>query len=194
MHTRILALTLASLSLASQTLAWGCIGQDCAEAANQISFTAPDVTLDKASKVAASTWDGPGSGGWQWSSCGSGDEIVDVESITVSPDPPVPGRNLTVRAKGSIKDNVSDGTFADVVVKLGLIRLLARRFDVCEEARANNADLQCPLSPGSYELEHTVALPREIPPGKFNVQITGKNQDDSDLLCLNLAIQFGFRR
>lgn len=65
---------------------------------------------------------------------------------------------------------------------------------MCEEARANNAELQCPLSPGAYELEQTVALPREIPPGKFNVLVTGANQDGSNLLCLNLAITFGFRR
>lgn len=94
----------------------------------------------------------------------------------------------------SSSNDTQDGTFADVVVKLGLIRLLARRFDVCEQARANNADIQCPISAGEYELEQTVALPREIPPGKFNVHVTGENQDGSNLLCLDLSIQFGFRR
>ncbi|CBQ69689.1 related to phosphatidylglycerol/phosphatidylinositol transfer protein [Sporisorium reilianum SRZ2] len=193
MHARFIAVTLASLSFASQAMAWGCIGQDCNSAANQISFSAPEPASynDKAKSL---TLDPAPGQGWQWASCGTGDEIVDVESIVVSPDPPVPGQNLTVRAKGTIKDEVSDGTFADVIVKLGYIRLLARRFDVCEEARQNNADLQCPLSAGEYELEHTVALPREIPPGKFNVHITGENQDGSNLLCLDLSIQFGFRR
>ncbi|GAK66636.1 phosphatidylglycerol/phosphatidylinositol transfer protein [Moesziomyces antarcticus] len=189
MQSRFIALTLASLTLASQALAWGCIGQDCNDAANQIAFSVPQP--EQAHK---SAWDPTPGGGWQWSSCGTGDEVVSVDSIVVSPDPPVPGQNLTVRAKGTIKDEVSDGTFADVVVKLGLIRLLARRFDVCEEARANNADLQCPLSAGDYELEQTVALPREIPPGKFNVHVTGENQDGSNLVCLDLSIQFGFRR
>lgn len=28
---------------------------------------------------------------------------------------------------------LQDGTYADVVVKLGLIKLLTKRFDVCEE-------------------------------------------------------------
>ncbi|KAJ1035989.1 hypothetical protein NDA13_000644 [Ustilago tritici] len=191
MHARLVAVTLASLSFASQALAWGCIGQDCNQAANQIAFSVPEPAVKDGKSL---TW-GPTPGqGWQWVSCGTGDEIVDVESIVVSPDPPVPGQNLTVRAKGTVKDEVSDGTFADVVVKLGLIRLLARRFDVCEEARTNNADLQCPISAGDYELEQTVALPREIPPGKFNVHLTGENQDGSNLLCLDLSIQFGFRR
>lgn len=103
MRTQFLALTLASLSLASQAMAWGCIGQDCTEAANQIAFSAPDA----ASAVGQShVLDGPG-GGWQWANCGTGEEVVSVESIVVSPDPPVPGQNLTVRAKGTIKDEVS---------------------------------------------------------------------------------------
>lgn len=53
-----------------------------------------------------------------------------------------------------------------MVVKLGLIKLLTRRFDVCEEAKKNDAQVQCPVAPGPYEIEQTVALPREIPPGE----------------------------
>ncbi|SNX87684.1 related to phosphatidylglycerol/phosphatidylinositol transfer protein [Melanopsichium pennsylvanicum] len=193
MRAPFVAATLASLAFASQALAWGCIGQDCNHVSKQISFSAPQQARYN-DKTKLSALDPVPGQGWQWASCGTGDEVVDVDSIVVSPDPPVPGQNLTVRAKGTIKDEVSDGTFADVVVKLGLIRLLARRFDVCEQARANDADLQCPLSPGEYELVHTVALPREIPPGKFNVHVSGENQDGSSLLCLDLSILFGFRR
>lgn len=102
---KFVAVTLASLSLASQVLAWGCIGKDCTQAANQIAFSAPEAV-----KSEAPAW-GPTPGqGWQWASCGTGDEIVDVESIVVSPDPPVPGQNLTVRAKGTVKDEVSVST------------------------------------------------------------------------------------
>lgn len=58
------------------------------------------------------------------------------------------------------------GTYADVVVKLGLIKLLTRRFDVCEEAKKNDAEIQCPVEAGEYKITQTVALPREIPPGE----------------------------
>lgn len=109
MHARFVAVTFASLTFASQALAWGCIGKDCAQAANQISFSAPE-TANYDDKSNSLTW-GPTPGqGWQWASCGTGDEIVDVDSIVVSPDPPVPGQNLTVRAKGTIKDEVSVST------------------------------------------------------------------------------------
>lgn len=81
-----------------------------------------------------------------------------------------------------------EGAYADVVVKLGLIKLLTKRFDVCEELYAfaylfrafwdrllisiaflysDNAhsSLQCPIKPGEYTIEETVALPAEIPRG-----------------------------
>lgn len=78
-----------------------------------------------------------------------------------------------------------------MVVKLGLIRLLSKRFDLCEIARENDAQLQCPLKPGYYEIEHTVSLPRGIPPAKFNVHVSGLSQTELDLLCLDLSIDFG---
>ncbi|EPQ28113.1 uncharacterized protein PFL1_04440 [Pseudozyma flocculosa PF-1] len=190
--TTLAAASIGLLAVATtHAAAWGCIGNDCDTAnqlGQQIAFSAPAPDNAPAKLVPP-----PPGGAWTWQSCGAGGEIVDVQSIEVSPDPPKPGQNLTVRAKGTISEEVSDGTFADVVVKLGLIKLLTRRFDVCQEARANKAELQCPLAPGEYELTHTVALPREIPPAKFNVHITGANQDESDLLCLDLSINFMHR-
>lgn len=41
-------------------------------------------------------------GGWVWSSCGAPSDPVQIESISVSPDPPVPGKNMTVTAKGHL--------------------------------------------------------------------------------------------
>lgn len=40
--------------------------------------------------------------GWKWESCGDENNtyVVDVESIELSPDPPQPGKNLTITAVG----------------------------------------------------------------------------------------------
>lgn len=138
----------------------------------------------------ASASDGPGSG-WVWNVCGSGQEGVVLHTLDVAPDPPVAGKNLTVHATGTVHTDITEGTYADVVVKLGFIRLLTRRFDVCQLAEDNNAELKCPLAPGEYEMTHTVELPREIPPAKFNVHATGKTANDEDLMCMDVVIDFG---
>lgn len=132
----------------------------------------------------------PGSG-WIWEVCGSRQEAVVLKEINVKPDPPVPGQNLTVYAKGIVNEDIEPGTYADVVVKLGFIRLLSKRFDVCELAEENDAELKCPKKRGEYEITHTVELPREIPPARFNVHVNGKTQADVDLMCLDLNIDFG---
>jgi ML domain len=137
-----------------------------------------------------STQTQPGSG-WIWEVCGSRQEAVVLKEINVKPDPPVPGQNLTVYAKGIVNEDIEPGTYADVVVKLGFIRLLSKRFDVCELAEENDAELKCPKKQGEYEITHTVELPREIPPARFNVHVNGKTQADVDLMCLDLNIDFG---
>ncbi|PWN44447.1 hypothetical protein IE81DRAFT_272865, partial [Ceraceosorus guamensis] len=130
----------------------------------------------------------PSPGGWVWKSCGEETDAVEVKSIEVTPDPPKPGQNLTVTASGIVKSRIEAGTYADVVVKLGLIKLLTRRFDVCEEAKKNDAEVQCPVEAGEYKITQTVALPREIPPAKFNVHVNGATQDEQNLLCLDLSV------
>ncbi|KAN0064023.1 hypothetical protein ACQY0O_003629 [Thecaphora frezii] len=174
------------LTAATQVSAWGCIGNDCTEATSmgQIAFSAPAQPAEGLPKAQSSSF----SDAWSWTDCGS-DGVI-IKDIQVSPDPPRPGQNLTIHAKGSTSIDIRDGSRADVVVKLGLIKLLSREFDICEEARANNAELQCPLTPGDYELSHTVFLPREIPPAKFRVDIQAYNQDDEDLMCLKLTMDF----
>lgn len=49
-------------------------------------------------------------GGWVWSSCGQPDDVVEVKSIDVSPDPPVPGKNMTVKARGVVKRTIKVST------------------------------------------------------------------------------------
>lgn len=80
------------------------------------------------------------------------------------------------------------GTSADVTVKLGLIKLLTKRFDLCEElcvalsslftlerilTRVKipsvniKSSLQCPIEPGTHDFTASVDLPAEIPRGAF---------------------------
>ncbi|KAN0100690.1 ML domain containing protein [Tylopilus felleus] len=127
---------------------------------------------------------------WSYHDCGYPVDPIHIKSIKLSPDPPQPGHDLTVTVTGTADEPVEEGAYADVTVKLGLIKLLQKQFDVCKEARAANATVQCPVEEGDYVVSHTVALPREIPPAKFAINIRGYNKDDGELLCLDLKIDF----
>ncbi|KAJ7024491.1 putative vacuole protein [Mycena alexandri] len=127
---------------------------------------------------------------WSWSDCGLPTDAILLKSIEVSPDPPAPGKNLTITVKGTANQRIEDGAYVNVVVKLGLVKLLQKNFDVCEEARNANASVTCPVEKGDYEVVQTVPLPREIPPAKFTVQVRGFTADNDDMVCLDIRANF----
>ncbi|KAJ6519920.1 ML domain-containing protein [Mycena sanguinolenta] len=128
--------------------------------------------------------------GWEYVDCGSPSNPIQIESIELSPDPPLLGQDLTVTARGVVTEVIAEGATAQATVKLGLIKLLQRTFDVCEESRKANATISCPVEPGPYEVVHTVALPKEIPKAKFVVLVRGSTVAEETMLCLDLKIDF----
>jgi len=128
--------------------------------------------------------------GVEWKDCGQPTTVIRVKSIEVSPDPPQPGQNMTIKVKGLAQETIEWGAYADVTVKLGLIKLLQKRFDVCEEARDADASIQCPVEPGEYEVEQTVALPEQVPKAKFLVQVRGFTVEEADMVCVNIEVDF----
>jgi len=128
--------------------------------------------------------------GWGWVDCGQITDPIQIDSISVFPDPPQPGQNLTVIVEASAQEEIEEGAYADVVVKLGLIKLLHKEFDLCEEARNADTSVQCPVDKGEYVVEQTVELPKEIPKAKFTINARGYTVDDNDLFCVDLRVDF----
>ncbi|KAF7341160.1 ML domain-containing protein [Mycena venus] len=127
---------------------------------------------------------------WGWKDCGKPGDAVHINSISVSPDPPKIGANLTVAVDFDAIERIEDGATADVLVKAGRIKLLERKFDLCEEARNANASVTCPVEPGSYSIVQTVALPKEVPKLKYIIDVKGYTKDEDDMVCVELTVQF----
>ncbi|KAG8849713.1 Phosphatidylglycerol/phosphatidylinositol transfer protein [Tulasnella sp. 330] len=127
---------------------------------------------------------------WNFIDCGLPSDVVLIESLTVSPDPPEPGKNLNVTVSAFVTERIEDGAYADVTVKLGLIKLLHKQFDVCQEAENADAEIKCPVEPGPHHVVQTVALPKEIPPAKFVVMVRGYTVDDESLMCADIQADF----
>lgn len=82
----------------------------------------------------------------------SGDEtfIFRLDELKITPEVIKPESEVTIEATGYLKEDVTEGAYADVVVKLGLVKLLTKRFDICEELRKDNNELQCPFKEGKF--------------------------------------------
>lgn len=119
------------------------------------------------------------------------EQLLIVKSIDLAPNPPHRGENLTIAATGDLKKFVKSGSYVDVEVRLGLIRLLTQRFDLCETLDDNDVEgLECPLETGNYKLHKKVQIPDAVPPGKYTVLARAYNQDDELLTCLTGDVVF----
>lgn len=100
--------------------------------------------------------------------CGTASDLLDVETISLNPDPPLVGQNLYINATGLLKSSVVDGAKLHIVVKYKFVKLLDLTQDLCAIAKDNG--LPCPIDPGRHSLIATVPIPGAAP--KVNIQKT----------------------
>ncbi|RAL16413.1 ML domain-containing protein [Aspergillus homomorphus CBS 101889] len=119
------------------------------------------------------------------------DDVLKIEKVDLSPNPPLPGRTLTIEASGTLKQPVEQGAYVLIEVKYGLITLIRQKVDLCEQL--SNVDLECPLDKGDLVLRKQVDLPSQIPPGKYTVHADVQSVNDKRITCLE-AHNIEFKR
>ncbi|KFA63967.1 hypothetical protein S40285_05714 [Stachybotrys chlorohalonatus IBT 40285] len=115
-------------------------------------------------------------------------DLVTIDSVDLVPNPPKPGQELVIKAKGTVREEIEKGSYVLLTVKYGLIRLISTKADLCEQI--NNVDLECPVKPGVLEVEKSVDIPAEIPPGKYTVLADVYNSEDVQITCLTATVSF----
>jgi len=115
-------------------------------------------------------------------------DILDLKYVKLTPNPPVPGQNLTIEAVGTFKEDVEEGAYVNLQVKYGLIRLVNTQADLCEQVQ--NVDMSCPLKEGETRVRKDVAIPAQVPPGKYGVVADVFNSKDEPIICLTAQIEF----
>lgn len=126
-------------------------------------------------------------GGSHISQCDVNDkQLLDIKSIELSPNPPQKGHNLTISASGELHQELVEGAYVDVEVRLGYIRLLYNTYDLCEQLDEHDVDdLKCPIKPGSYNLKKEFFIPAEVPPGKYIFVARAYTNDDELISCVS---------
>ncbi|KAH3669032.1 hypothetical protein WICMUC_005107 [Wickerhamomyces mucosus] len=119
-------------------------------------------------------------------------QLLSIDSVIISPNPPQRGQNLTVSAIGHLTKDVEDGAYVDVDVRYGYIKLISQTYDLCEQV--GEVDLECPLSKGEYKLSKIVEIPAEVPPGKYTVFARAYTKDDEFISCITGSIVFNADR
>ncbi|GJC78054.1 phosphatidylglycerol/phosphatidylinositol transfer protein [Colletotrichum liriopes] len=116
------------------------------------------------------------------------DDIVKIDSVDLAPNPPQAGKELVIKASGTVKQPIEKGAYVLLQVKYGLIRLISTKADLCEQIE--NVDLECPIEKGTLSITKSVELPAEIPSGKYTVFADVYTADDVPITCLTAQVVF----
>ncbi|KAF7546268.1 hypothetical protein G7046_g9349 [Stylonectria norvegica] len=115
-------------------------------------------------------------------------DLVTIDRVDLSPNPPRAGEELIIKATGTVKETIEEGAYVLLTVKYGLIRLISTKADLCEQI--GNVDLECPVKAGVLSITKGVDLPSEIPPGKYTVFADVYTVDDVQITCLTATVAF----
>jgi len=116
------------------------------------------------------------------------DYIAQITKVDLSPNPPLPGKTLSIKASGDVTEDIEEGSKIHITVKYGLITLINQDADFCETVQ--KADLQCPIKKGDLSVTKDVDIPKEVPPGTYHVLADVYTKDNKKITCLTSTIAF----
>ena len=73
---------------------------------------------------------------------------------------------LSINATGHLKEELQEGAYVMIQVKVGSIPLIKRREDICQQVRSTGQD--CPLEEGEVNIVKDVEIPNEVPPVSYD--------------------------
>ncbi|KAE9363433.1 phosphatidylinositol transfer protein [Stipitochalara longipes BDJ] len=118
-----------------------------------------------------------------------GDDLLVLDHVNLTPNPPQAGKTLTIEAVGTLLEDIEDEAFVILQVKYGLIRLVNTQADLCTQV--SNVDLECPIKKGKTTITKDVEIPKEIPPGTYTVFADAYTKDKKKIVCLEATVTFG---
>lgn len=128
----------------------------------------------------------------EWSYCGEKGDLFTIEVVSYDPDPVKRGRELTVRVKGYLAEDVTGG-IVDVLVQYNGIPLIKDKMEICEALKQEPTLPQCPLKKGPWDVTYKGKIPLLIPPGKYSINGSATNQNGKPISCLKGNTFVGIR-
>eukprot|EP01025_Chloroclados_australasicus_P045956 TRINITY_DN50706_c0_g1_i1.p3 TRINITY_DN50706_c0_g1~~TRINITY_DN50706_c0_g1_i1.p3 ORF type:complete len:227 (+),score=31.94 TRINITY_DN50706_c0_g1_i1:44-682(+) len=117
-----------------------------------------------------------------WSNCGSSSDHLKNLQISVTPDPPKKGQDVTIAASGTLDEEVSSGKITVEVEFLG-IKVVNKTLDLCQTISKYQ---QCPIKQGPLSVKLTESLPSDAPSGHYTGKATITAQSGAEVACVSL--------
>jgi len=118
--------------------------------------------------------------GMNWKYC-DGDWEAKISNATVVPDPARAGQDINVMIDGEI-GRVVEGGELDITVLFHKIPVYKETDDLCDRLDA------CPAN-GPFVVDAKQSLPSFTLPGKYQLKVTAKDDQDAKLVCMILDLE-----
>ncbi|KAG4304824.1 hypothetical protein PORY_001877 [Pneumocystis oryctolagi] len=119
------------------------------------------------------------------------DYLLDLERLKIIPDPPIRGKEVTIEASGTLKEDILLGSYALLKAKYEFIPLISVKEDLCEQAK--RIDIRCPIRKGYFSVNQTFFIPKNIIPGKYIVLSDVMTEKNQRIACFSISVVFGSR-
>lgn len=117
-----------------------------------------------------------------------GTENLGVTAVTVDPDSPIPGQNLTVSFAIAPKQDIVDGDTFTITVKVFGVALGHVDFNTCKDL-----GITCPLKAGtSATIKAVYPVPKAAPSGiPLTAEFTAKTAAAAQYSCVDVQVTMG---
>lgn len=135
---------------------------------------------------------------WRYTDIGRDTDPLIINSITATPDAPQPGSPWKLAINATVLETIKEGAYLDVTVKLGLINLLQKRYDLFECLNGKHPEIPLtlddkqvgPIEKGKVDMTLALNLKREVPPAKFKILVGGYSAEEGDLFSIDATVDF----
>ncbi|KAM9980270.1 hypothetical protein ACTFIZ_006509 [Dictyostelium cf. discoideum] len=116
-----------------------------------------------------------------WNYCeGNINPTFKINKLTLLPDPPLVGKDVTVSLEGSLNEQITSGSSIFNVaffINGGWRQLPTFHNDICKV-------LSCPVSAGPFTYSTSIKVPIFTPHGQYKGQLTLTDQSNRNVTCL----------
>jgi len=116
-----------------------------------------------------------------WEDCSSPNSHFKISTVSIKPDPPKIGQNVTVSVSGTLDKTVTAGHVNFTVqynMKGKWISLPTFNFDICSIEK-------CPIQQGSTTIVGTVNVPNITPSGEYRGKCFAIDQNSEEIGCVS---------
>jgi len=121
-----------------------------------------------------------------WKNCGSSTDHFSISNVTITPDPPVIGENLTISISGTLDETITGGN-AYVWAKWKNILVYNHTYDLC--STVSKWGINCPIQKGPLVAGVSETIPNVVPHGAYTCQLSVNDMNDERVLCIALNLK-----